>query len=578
MRREKRSPLVGVRDFGQMLGIYRKIRTPWLLLLLTLALGLTHTAINARIPKATADILNADGLDRRALIIFALCTILTMLLKAGKQYLEFYAYELINRRTRGLMWIKIMHISMRNYEKEDAAHYISRITADADSAYTPISTVLNMVDSAYALVVYCVNMYHFNRVMARYVLLVLPFAILLSALMGKFRFKASRRVQTANADVLRYLTEHTKNLRLVKASGTEAKERENGKAHFTRQWKARMYGEIIAIICIPLGLLITNSSSVISFGFGGYYVSQGWMKAGDVIAFYQYAGLVVTQAWIVLYMSPLAIRGSQGILAKIAEVLHMQDEETIAAKAGEPEQTTGIALDHVSFAYDPQRPILRDVSCSFPKGSTTAILGPNGGGKSTILRLLERFYLPEGGRITAEGKDIQSIDVHQWRKQIGYVSQSCELVDGTIRENMIYGLEKAPDEETLIRAAKLANAYSFISRFPDGFDTDVGEGGSSLSGGECQRVCIARMFLRDPRYLLLDEATSALDAESEKAVLDALKNLMQGRTTIMIAHSPSAAAIADRVVRLEGGRVLAESAIADIDLNELWKEYDTGEL
>ena len=222
--------------------------------------------------------------------------------------------------------------------------------------------------------------------------------------------------------------------------------------------------------------------------------------------------------------------------------------------------TQPLHFHNVSFSYDGKRPVLKNVSFTIEPGKTYAIVGPSGGGKTTIFSLLERFYEPDCGNIRLGERDIQQFALRAWRGNIGYVSQEIPVISGTIRENICYGLKKPVPEQMLVAAARQANALEFIEKLPAGFDTEVGERGVKLSGGQRQRIAIARAILRDPKILLLDEATSNLDSESEMLVQEAIKNVMRKRTTLIIAHRLATVVDADEIFVVEQGQITGKGS------------------
>ncbi len=213
-----------------------------------------------------------------------------------------------------------------------------------------------------------------------------------------------------------------------------------------------------------------------------------------------------------------------------------------------------IVLDHVDFSYRTAS-VLQDINCVIPKGKVTAVVGTNGAGKSTLFKLLERMYDPTAGKICFGDKDVTQFKLSSWRKSFAIVSQEKPILSGTIRENIIYGVERPVSEEELVHVAKMANIYDFVMNTPGQFDAEVGPGGSNFSGGQQQCIAIARAMMRNPDYLLLDEATSNLDVKSEQLVTEALSNLMKGRTTVLIAHNYSATVFADQVIVLCDGEI-----------------------
>jgi ABC-type multidrug transport system fused ATPase/permease subunit len=220
-------------------------------------------------------------------------------------------------------------------------------------------------------------------------------------------------------------------------------------------------------------------------------------------------------------------------------------------------ERASLAFESVAFAYDPARPILNDLSFELPAGQTLAVVGPSGAGKSTIVRLLFRFYDVQGGRILIGGEDIREVTQDSLRAAIGLVPQDTILFNDTIGANIAYGRPGA-GPEAIERAARGAQIHEFVDGLPDGYDTVVGERGLKLSGGEKQRVAIARMFLKDPRIVILDEATSSLDTLTEQLIQGALRRLALGRTTLIIAHRLSTVVDADRIVVLDDGQVVEQ--------------------
>ena len=213
-------------------------------------------------------------------------------------------------------------------------------------------------------------------------------------------------------------------------------------------------------------------------------------------------------------------------------------------------------MDNVTFRYE-DRDVIQNVTVLIPKGKVTAIVGPSGAGKTTLLSLLERLYTPDEGEIRFGKTPVETIHLDEWRGATGYIQQSSPLLSGTVRENITYGLNREADESEIIAAAKKANCYDFIARLPQGFDTPVGAMGGKFSGGERQRIAIARMIIKDPDYLLLDEATSNLDAENELEVQQALNGLMKGRTAIVVAHNLRTVVNADNIIVMDQGRIQA---------------------
>ncbi len=290
--------------------------------------------------------------------------------------------------------------------------------------------------------------------------------------------------------------------------------------------------------------------------FGGYLISQDKMEPADLAMYALYIGIFVSPIQILVELTEMIQKGLSGF-RRFSAIMETEPDIEDAEDARELTNVKGnVNYDHVTFRYNDDEPVLSDVSFSIPAGRSIALVGPSGGGKTTICSLLPRFYELTGGKITIDGKDIKDFTLQSLRKNIGIVQQDVYLFCGTVRENIAYGKPDASDEE-IIEAAKNANIHDFIMSLPDGYDTFVGERGTRLSGGQKQRISIARVFLKNPPILILDEATSALDNESERHIQKSLEELSKNRTTITIAHRLSTIRGADEII------VITENGIAE---------------
>ena len=288
--------------------------------------------------------------------------------------------------------------------------------------------------------------------------------------------------------------------------------------------------------------------------FGGWFVARGDMTPGDLAIAAIYIGIFVSPIQILVELTEMLQKGFSGF-RRFRAVIEAQPEIVDQPGAGPlPNPEGDIVFHDVSFEYTGEEEVLHHISLTIPRGQSVALVGPSGGGKSTVCSLIPRFYDVSAGMITIGGTDIRTVSLQSLRQNIGIVQQDVYLFSGTIRENISYGKPDATDEE-IRRAASLADLEEFIESLPDGYDTYVGERGTRLSGGQKQRISIARIFLRDPKILILDEATSALDNESERYIQKSLDRLSKGRTTITIAHRLSTIRGADQIYVIEDGKI-----------------------
>ena len=296
---------------------------------------------------------------------------------------------------------------------------------------------------------------------------------------------------------------------------------------------------------------------LVTLTFGGYLIAKGQMQVGDLAMYSLYIGIFISPIQILVELTEMIQKGLSGF-RRFLDVMETEPEIQDAPDAKELENVKGhVSYEDVSFHYsDDDTLVLSHVSFDIPAGKSIALVGPSGGGKTTICSLLPRFYDVTGGRVTIDGQDVRSLTKKSLRSQIGSVQQDVYLFCGTIRENIAYGKPDATMEE-IIEAAKKANIHEIIQELPDGYDTFVGERGTRLSGGQKQRISIARVFLKNPPVLILDEATSALDNESERRIQKSLEELAKNRTTITIAHRLSTIRNADEIL------VVTEDGIAE---------------
>ncbi|HVE15164.1 MAG TPA: ABC transporter ATP-binding protein [Chthoniobacterales bacterium] len=288
---------------------------------------------------------------------------------------------------------------------------------------------------------------------------------------------------------------------------------------------------------------------------GMWVVARGWMKPGDLILYTAFFAQLISSINQVLNLYPVFALGSES-LRSLGEVLQSPDIEHNEGRAVVTTVRGGIAFDEVSFTYPGSTSAaVRDLSLHIAPGSTLAIVGASGSGKSTFINLAIGFLRPTAGRILLDGTDMEEIDMRSWRQHLALVPQQIILFNGSIRENIVFGLPHV-EEEFFNRVVELTHVREFVSRLPEGFDTLIGENGARLSGGQKQRIAIARALIRDPRVIVLDEPTSALDLESERLVQQALDELTRGRTTIIVAHRLSTIRNADHICVFSEGRLI----------------------
>jgi ATP-binding cassette subfamily B protein AbcA/BmrA len=535
---------------------YTKINMPWHILAVTLVMGFAITKVNLLLVPYTSAIYKAEIANKGFLTGFIFWSVIAALIRLVYAFFEGFLRLITNRNIRRNVWDKLLRIPMSEYDKEEPQSFISRITSDVTLALSAPSSAVGFVASAYGLIVAYLEMNKIYPELAKYILFVAPVALILIMIIGKFQYKINFMVQSALSVITSYFSERVSNIYYIKSTSMENEEHEEGIKASQKKYKADFSAAVLSSLQIPIGYISQYAIMIVVFAGGAFFVRNGHMEIGGLVEFYAYS-MILLPSFFEIVTQWQNIKGAQGGTAKIASLMALEDEID-DGKLTMNIPDADIKFENTVFSYDNENVVLHGANFTIPKNKKTVILGSNGSGKTTIFKLLERFYTPQQGIVSFGKNDISDIKLEDWRAAIGYVSQDSHLIPGTIRENIAYGTNHEYSEEEIVRAAKLANAYDFIMQLEDGFDTYVSPFNAKISGGEKQRLAIARIIMKDPDYLLLDEATSSLDIICRQDVLSALKNLMDNRTTIMISHDMALVKDADHIVVINDGSVEAE--------------------
>jgi ABC-type multidrug transport system fused ATPase/permease subunit len=496
----------------------------------------------------------------------AVVTILIALLGAAASYLANYYTTSVGQWVANDLRLRTYHhlqqLSLNYYNTHEMGTLLSTLTADVQTIQNfASSSTLGILVDMLTIVAMLIIMFWLNWDFTLIAVGVTPFMLLMVSRFKKAVKKATHEVRKQQSNIVAVVQQGLESMRVVKAFGRQDLEQEElsevSKATVEAALKARRVKALLSpIVAVTVSLctafVLWRSSSLIL---------KGAMTAGALTVFLSYLSKFFKPVQDLATMTNTIAQTAVGV-ERVRAILEANDVIQERPEARDPQPLKGeIKFENVAFAYNKDAPVLTDVNFEIKAGQMVGVVGPTGGGKSTIVSLIPRFYDPSAGKVSVDGVDIRNYKIHGLRNQIAYVLQETVLFRGTVAENIAYGRGSATRDE-IVEVAKLANADEFIAKMPHGYDTMVGDRGDTLSGGQRQRIGIARALIRNNPILILDEPTAALDTESEQLVMEALERLMKGRTVITIAHRLSTIRNSDKIVVLKGG-VVAEEGTHD---------------
>jgi ATP-binding cassette, subfamily B, bacterial MsbA len=506
---------------------------------------------------------DADRMTR-SIGLFLGLVIVQGLCSMGHSYLTAWVSQHVVADFRKHLFGHLQTLTVDFFARRRTGELLSRVMNDVTVIQsivteTPIDTVKQLV-TFIGGITFLLMM---NWRLCLLILILLPFLVFVAKLFGR-RLKAlSTSIQDHTATLSTLVEEVISGIRIVKSFVQTQREGARFATQVDDTLRLTLHRAGIMAVFIPVISLVTFSAAAAVLWYGGRQVIEGTVTPGELFAFVLFAGILIGP-----FSSGARIftqlKEAQGAMQRVFEILDARPEIADRPEAQNLSTVEGhIRVERISFGYDPQHPVLSDLSFEAKPGELIALVGPTGAGKTTVINLLHRFYDPTDGRITIDGKDLRHVTVESWYRQIALVPQETILFGGTILDNICYG-NMAATEAAVLEASKAAHAHDFITSLPDGYQTRVGEKGVNLSGGQRQRIAIARAILKNPRILLLDEATSSLDTESERLVQEALQHLMKGRTTFVVAHRLSTIQRADRILVLDKGKLVEEGTHAQL--------------
>jgi ABC-type multidrug transport system fused ATPase/permease subunit len=549
----------------------------WLALAFLCLMG--STAFSLIVPGILSRAINdlVVGTDPRFLVMAVVYIIVAAVLRGIFAYGSSYLTESVSQKTaysiRNAIYDRLQRLSFAYHDKTQTGQLMSRATEDVEAVRRFVSIgILGLIQTiilfiAVAVIMVILN-WHLALITLFFVVVIGVRAIVVSHGLRRIWLN----IQQLFGEVTTVLEENLTGIRVVKAFSQQSEESRKFRGQATRLYNEELHVDREIAFNIPLLVFLIGLPSAVILWYGGRQVVAGNLTLGGLTQFIFYLGILAMPVRRLGFISTLLSR-SVSAGQRVLEILERESpvQERTGAQSLNPFKGE-VRFENVNFSYDSMGQILKNVTFTAKPGELVALVGSSGSGKSTIANLLPRFYDVGSGKITIDGTDVRDIKLTSLRKQIGIVQQDIFLFSTTIRENIAYGAINAT-MDAIVAAAKTARLDDFIRSLPDGYDTLVGERGITLSGGEKQRVAIARTLLIDPRILILDDSTSSVDAETERAIRQSLDKLIKGRTTFIITHRLPVIRNADLIVVLKDGEIVEKGRHAELMAeNGLYKQ------
>ena len=525
-------------------------------------IGLAWSASKVAVPRLTRLAVDRGVIGRESLWfwsgLIAAMAVIAGVFSGWRRWVAFRESRLTETRLREQLFGHVMRLHVGYHDHTQTGQLMSRASSDMLQIQGFVVMIPLTASNLAMVVAVVIVLFTSQPLLALIALAPLPVVNLLAQRFSRTIHPAVLAVQAEQAQLATVVEESVSGVRVVKGFGAEQVQAAKLRVEADDIRRESLKSARVRSTFLPALDLLPNLGMIAVLGIGGHRVLNGEMTYGEMFEFFLY---------VVLLVAPLRSLGMTVAFGQraAAALLRVNEVLTTVPEVDDPPKPRplpteppvgGVRFRHVTFGYDPSAPVLRGFDLTIEPGRSVALVGATGSGKSTVARLLTRFYDVQDGKVQIDGVDVRDLRLTDLRRAVGIVFEDTFLFNDTVVGNIAFARPDAPIEE-VHRAATLAGAHDFVTQLPQGYDTVIGERGFSLSGGQRQRIAIARAILADPRVLVLDDATSAVDPSKEHEIRDAMATVMRGRTTIVIAHRPGTIALADTVVLVDDGRVAA---------------------
>ncbi|MEB3060009.1 ABC transporter ATP-binding protein [Parvimonas micra] len=552
--------IVDINVFKDLIKFYKiEYKKLYMLMFVVVISGILQAVVPLSIKLLTDDFItkqNLKGFIIAGIGFFSLVIISTLAIYSFYVFGGKLEYQ-VSKEIRKSVFERIEKFSLTNIKKYETGELISRLTSDVQKLSEVFSW--GVIDACHSMIVLLISisiMLYLSYTLTLMLFLILPAIYIVTVIFQKNILKFQRKVRDYNSKIIRSYTESLSYIKTIKALGIEDKKKKEFKAYNEKYRKYNLLSILISAIFVPTVMFVASIGVGFAFNFSSISVMRNVMTYGAFLSFLTYS-FQIFEPFKMLAQIFTDLKSAQASAERVFQILYEEDE-ILEEEESDLDFEGNIKFENVSFHYfDDDKLILKDFNFEIKNGESVAFIGSTGSGKSTIVNLICKFYNPTSGDIYLDGINYRNIDKTCLYNNLGYVLQQPQLFSISIKENIKFGNENATDEE-ILKVCNLLGIDEFISKLPNGIDTVIGEMGYNISGGQKQLISFARALIKNPKLLVLDEATSSIDTETEKIIQNKMKDILKGKTSIIVAHRLSTIKHCDKIVLIENGNILEQ--------------------
>lgn len=558
--------IVDINVFKDLIKFYKiEYKKLYMLMFVVVISGILQAVVPLSIKLLTDDFItkqNLKGFIIAGIGFFSLVIISTLAIYSFYVFGGKLEYQ-VSKEIRKSVFERIEKFSLTNIKKYETGELISRLTSDVQKLSEVFSW--GVIDACHSIIVLLISisiMLYLSYTLTLMLFLILPAIYIVTVIFQKNILKFQRKVRDYNSKIIRSYTESLSYIKTIKALGIEDKKKKEFKAYNEKYRKYNLLSILISAIFVPTVMFVASIGVGFAFNFSSISVMRNVMTYGAFLSFLTYS-FQIFEPFKMLAQIFTDLKSAQASAERVFQILYEEDE-ILEEEESDLDFEGNIKFENVSFHYfDDDKLILKDFNFEIKKGQSVAFIGSTGSGKSTIVNLICKFYNPTSGGIYLDGINYRNIDKTCLYNNLGYVLQQPQLFSISIKENIKFGNENATDEE-ILKVCNLLGIDEFISKLPNGIDTVIGETGYNISGGQKQLISFARALIKNPKLLVLDEATSSIDTETEKIIQNKMKDILKGKTSIIVAHRLSTIKHCDKIVLIENGNILEQGTHSEL--------------